>query len=399
MTKLDRAFTLAKTGEPFGLLCSPEGLSLAGAPLLRRGVAGFTPRPAGELAALLKAAYGAAETPGDLTVGLRVVADALNAGDLARAMIAAVQLRLPPLDWSGGERIAHAEAALAKYDPGESRDERGRWTTGGAATAVPQNPEPVAPAAATGDDPGDLGSMAFGANPFADASGRDPVDAKVLQYLASRANDWRYTVDPKTGALLFEGKPLDPAAAQAWKERQLGAPSGLPGVVSEREQMLRAKLSQLSPAQAEVATYPHALDATVENYVAQYNQSKGFRPGDREYLDPDLIKAMIMQESAHDLKAFNSDPMQVNANSRDWDKAKAPLGLVRGVAPGPSLSVEAGIKWLIYKSYVRANDPDTFKGWFVGVVDYNHTGHVAYGKSVFGHLAVLKQAEQDAEDQ
>ena len=400
MSKLDRAFTLARTGEPLGLLCSPDGLSLAGAPLLRHGVAGFTPRPAGELTALLKAVYGAAEAPGDLTAGLRVVADALNTGDLARAMIAAVQLRLPPLDWPSGERISRAEAALAKYDPDESRDERGRWTAGGGGgTATPPSPQAKAdPFAATGDDRDPLGSIAFGANPSATGSGPDPVAARVLQYLVSRANDWRYSVDTKTGALLLEGKPLGAAATQDWKEQQLRAPTGLPGVVSEQEQVLRTRFSQMSPAQAEVATYSHALDATVEMYVSLYNQSKGFNPGDREYLDPDLIKAMIMREAAFNPKAYASDPMQVNKKG-DWDPYKAHFGLIENVAPGPDLSVNAGIGWLLYKTYGRSIVPDNFKGWFVGVTDYNSNGNAPYGKSVFGHLALLKQAEQDAAKQ
>jgi hypothetical protein len=59
-------------------------------------------------------------------------------------MIAAVHLKLPPLDWAGGVRILRAEAALAKYNfnPLEPRDWHGRWTTGedsgSPATAPPQ---------------------------------------------------------------------------------------------------------------------------------------------------------------------------------------------------------------------------------------------------------------------
>lgn len=83
----------------------------------------------------------------------------------------------------------------------------------------------------------------------------------------------------------------------------------------------------------------------------------------------------------------------------DWDPYKAHFGLIEIVAPGTDLSFNAGIGWLLYKTYGRSILPNNFKGWFVGVADYNHRGNVAYGMSVFGHLAVLKQAEQDAEDQ
>ncbi|MDB5361013.1 MAG: hypothetical protein JWO51_2310 [Rhodospirillales bacterium] len=50
-------------------------------------------------------------------------------------MIAAVLLKLTELDWDGAARIAHADDALAKagFDPDESRDSRGQWTTNGEA--------------------------------------------------------------------------------------------------------------------------------------------------------------------------------------------------------------------------------------------------------------------------
>ena len=85
--------------------------------------------------------------PDRLTGGLRAVANALNQGDLTRAMIAAVWLGLPPLDWDGAARIAQAQDALEKYDPDEPRDWRGRWTSGGggqADAAVSDSP-PVSP--------------------------------------------------------------------------------------------------------------------------------------------------------------------------------------------------------------------------------------------------------------
>ena len=71
MHKLDPAFSLANDGEPFGLLCSPEGLSLAGAPLLRRGVTGFAPRTGYELTTLMAAAYGGAHPADDMGAGKR----------------------------------------------------------------------------------------------------------------------------------------------------------------------------------------------------------------------------------------------------------------------------------------------------------------------------------------
>lgn len=112
-----------------GLSCGPDSLALAGAPLLRRTPTGIAPRSAKELALLLAAAYGREyeEVPRLLTA-LGVVAVALNAGDLAKAMTTAVMLQLPELDWNGAVRLANAEAVLRKYDPTELRDWHGRWT-------------------------------------------------------------------------------------------------------------------------------------------------------------------------------------------------------------------------------------------------------------------------------
>ena len=119
------------TNEPgaLGLSCSASGLALAGVALLDKGENGFTPRSAGDVEALLKRAYPEHDGPIDLSSGLAVVASALNTGDLTKAMIAAVFLKLPELDWDGAVRIARAEEALAKYDPAQPRDWHGRWTT------------------------------------------------------------------------------------------------------------------------------------------------------------------------------------------------------------------------------------------------------------------------------
>jgi hypothetical protein len=57
----------------------------------------------------------------------------LNEGDVTRAMIAAIYLRLPEVGAEGAARLAAVDAALRKYSEAEPRDWHGRWTTGGAA--------------------------------------------------------------------------------------------------------------------------------------------------------------------------------------------------------------------------------------------------------------------------
>jgi len=73
-------------GGGLGLNCSPEGLSLAGVPLLRITPVGLAPRSASDLAELMRSAYGRDVDLVKLSSGLDVIAKALNSGDLGRAM-------------------------------------------------------------------------------------------------------------------------------------------------------------------------------------------------------------------------------------------------------------------------------------------------------------------------
>jgi len=137
-----RTFRLTNEPKGLGLSCAPEGLSLAGAPLIHKTEAGITPRAAPEVASLIEAAYGA--DPTRLQSSLDVIAEALNRKDFARAAIAAVLARAPELSFEAALRLANAEKKLGKYDPGQPRDWHGRWTRGGMASP----PSMAAPAAA-----------------------------------------------------------------------------------------------------------------------------------------------------------------------------------------------------------------------------------------------------------
>ena len=125
------ARTFRLTNEPggLGLSCTPAGVSLAGVPLLRRTQAGFVPRSDSEIAALLRAGYG--EDSIRLQSRLGVIAQALNSGDFATAMIAAVHTRTPELSQEAALRLANADEVLTKYNynPEEPRDWHGRWTS------------------------------------------------------------------------------------------------------------------------------------------------------------------------------------------------------------------------------------------------------------------------------
>jgi hypothetical protein len=127
--------TFRLTQEPGGLgpSCSAKGLAFAGVPLVVRRAGAFTVRSEPEVRHLIGACGIDIDVP-RLQEGLAAVARALNEGNLPRALIAAVHLRLPELDWHAAARIAQADEQLKKYDPNEPRDWHGRWTTGGDTT-------------------------------------------------------------------------------------------------------------------------------------------------------------------------------------------------------------------------------------------------------------------------
>jgi hypothetical protein len=109
---VERVFRLTNERGGMGLSCTPAGVSLAGVPLLRRAHAEFAPRPASEVALLLEAAYGK-DLPG-LRSRLGAIAQALNSGDFALAMITAVHTRTPELSHEAALRLANADEALTK---------------------------------------------------------------------------------------------------------------------------------------------------------------------------------------------------------------------------------------------------------------------------------------------
>jgi len=140
-------YRLSDEPRDFGLSCGAHGLTLAGVPLLKRTEAGFQPRPLEEIGRLIGRAYQTDADIAGLMGGLNAVARALNGGEQTRAMVAALLLKLPDLDWDGAARIALADEALSKagFNPDEGRDSQGRWTTDGALVGSPANDHLRAP--------------------------------------------------------------------------------------------------------------------------------------------------------------------------------------------------------------------------------------------------------------
>jgi hypothetical protein len=153
LVALFRHFRLSKEPGGPGLTCGPEGLYLAGAPLLRKTADGLVPRRPDELAALTLAAFGEVADVERLTRGLRTAANALNEGDVGKAMMAALHLRLHDVSADGVQRLRRVDDFLAKYDPNEPRDWRGRWTTGGGDAPPSASAPPRSSASASASPP------------------------------------------------------------------------------------------------------------------------------------------------------------------------------------------------------------------------------------------------------
>lgn len=129
---------LVPPGDRFGVSCDADGPSIGPVRLFERTEIGLRPRPADELDFVLGLALG---HPTDFAVkmsGLKAVARALDAGDLARAMIATQLTHLPTLPDDGAFRRAVRADTLAKagFDPGQPRDDRGRWTADGSSPSA-----------------------------------------------------------------------------------------------------------------------------------------------------------------------------------------------------------------------------------------------------------------------
>ena len=133
MTRIGQPFRLTSDSNQAGLEWNAAGPALAGIQLLAKDAGLFAPRPAHEIGRLVGAAYGATVDCNSVSAGLAVVARALNEDQIGRAMVAALQLRLPELDWDAAVRLASANDSLAKFDPDQPRDSHGRWTDEGQA--------------------------------------------------------------------------------------------------------------------------------------------------------------------------------------------------------------------------------------------------------------------------
>jgi len=117
-------FKLDQSPKGLGLRCDDEGLFLGCEALLRRDQTGkFLPKSSADLQKTFSGVYGDEVDWESRIRSVGLVANALNKGELARAMMAAVLMRLP--DPAGLVRIVDVDGTLGKanFNPDEARDE------------------------------------------------------------------------------------------------------------------------------------------------------------------------------------------------------------------------------------------------------------------------------------
>jgi len=88
------------------------------------------------------------------------------------------------------------------------------------------------------------------------------------------------------------------------------------------------------------------------------------------------------------MKAYVNDPMQVNTR-RNWAPEKATIGLRKGVDPGPTQGIQAGIQWLMKKAYLhdKRGTPAKFQGWGSTVREYNGHSKIHSDPNYVGKVA------------
>lgn len=105
-------YRLEAPDHPYGMSCDANGPALGPIRLLAKTAGGFEPRPIDELQSIFEATFAHPFDCSGLLKGLRAVAGALNDGDLARAMMATLLLRLPPLNEEEAIRARNAVAMV-----------------------------------------------------------------------------------------------------------------------------------------------------------------------------------------------------------------------------------------------------------------------------------------------
>lgn len=145
-----RIWRLSDQRSDLGLCCAKDGLFLGGTPLLDRQSNGFAARPQADLETVFSRGFGFSVSLDRVMSGLTTVASALNAGDLCRARIAAVHLRIPDLPDALARLDMQIEDLALKLDRIAKTTAAGDWNPPGGGGWDPEKH----PRAGAGPNPG-----------------------------------------------------------------------------------------------------------------------------------------------------------------------------------------------------------------------------------------------------
>jgi len=179
-----------------GLCCDRRGIALGPVALVEAANANgrrvYRLRPAEEIARALALAYDPF-TPDDLArrlSGLDVAARALEADDLAKATVATVLMKLPPLSADAMAKLAR-DPTLKKYSPDQPRDEGGRWTSGDGADRAADDAASTPPVRVAANDTGVMsdagGILSATASGAVQVPPPPPGSGSVREYSAEEA--------------------------------------------------------------------------------------------------------------------------------------------------------------------------------------------------------------------
>ncbi len=229
-----------------GLCCDRRGIALGPVALVEAADANgrrvYRLRPAEEIARALALAYDPFTTD-DLArrlSGLEVAARALEADDLAKATVATVLMKLPPLSTEAMAKLAR-DPMLKKYSPDQPRDERGRWTSGESADAGADDGASAPPLRVAANDTGVM-SDAGGILPApASAAAQVPPppagDGKVREYSPEEAAKLPPPPAGSKYVTLNDGSVL----WSQWSNHGKGGPMLMPADVSLEENAKRGE--------------------------------------------------------------------------------------------------------------------------------------------------------------
>jgi hypothetical protein len=113
-----------------GLVVDAEGVMLGpNCVLVARTKGGYRRIDAAAVDQVLKTTFGDAHPLRRFSLVLDRITDALTAGDLVKAQLLGLEIRLGALDDEQLQRMQTASSRIkAGFDPNQTRDERGRWT-------------------------------------------------------------------------------------------------------------------------------------------------------------------------------------------------------------------------------------------------------------------------------